>query len=481
MRRNTKIVATYGPAVDSPEKTAALVRAGVDVVRLNFSHGSFEQHAAAIEKIRAAATRAGRVVAILQDLRGPKIRVGDLADGPIQLAQGEQIAIVGRPGPGEDGPREAVPAGAIPVEGYATLSQDVEVGEKVLLNDGVLRLRVAEIRGEEVVCDIEVGGELSSRKGVNLPDTHLQSIETITEKDWRDLEFGLSQGVDWVALSFVRSAADVNMLKEGIAKHGADTPVIAKIEKSEALERLDEIVAAADGIMVARGDLGVETELEEVVLRQKEIIRTCNREGKVVITATQMLESMIEHATPTRAEVADISNAIFDGTDALMLSGETAVGKYPIESVSFMARIAEHVEEALDTDELLARRPFLPEVSDAVAHAACMTAHEIGAKALICLTRSGLTARLVSRYRPSCPVIAVSPEMTTVRRLAVHWGVLAVSSPGDLEGELLLDSALFRARATKLVGKGDTIVLTAGVSTGSLKGKTNLVRVEVLG
>ncbi len=524
MNRNTKIVATFGPAVESHQKARALIRAGADVIRLNFSHGDYATHAAAVKLIRRVSAEERRTVAILQDLRGPKIRVGQLENDPLDLRPNEEVILIGRglpepesrPQPGHDPasadvasgdaasdeaisgdaasgevtadeatPGEAAPdrsdgARTIPVEGYPTLSQDVEAGELVLLADGAMRLRIKEVVGQQVICSVEVGGQLSSRKGVNLPETHLKSIETITPKDWRDLEFGLAQGVDWVALSFVRSARDVRRLKKGIAKHGADVPVIAKIEKREALEGLDEIVAEADGIMVARGDLGVETELEEVVLRQKEIIRACNREGKVVITATQMLESMMDHPTPTRAEVADVSNAIFDGTDALMLSGETAVGRYPVESVAFMTRVAIQVEEALDAGQMLVRRPFLRDVADAVAHAACVTAHEIGAKALICLTRSGLTARLVSRYRPRCPVIAVSPDMTTVRRLTLHWGLLPVHSPGNLEGDLLVNSALVKAQGTGLVKSGDRVVLTAGVSAGVLRGKTNLVQVEIL-
>ncbi len=473
MSRNTKIVATYGPAVASNETLTALVQAGVDVVRLNMSHGDHAQHKQAIAQVRQIAAEVGRPVALLLDLRGPKIRVGTLAQDPQTLVQGNEVVLVTTPGAGH-------PGETLPIEGYPALGEDVKAGERILLDDGAIRLRVLQVGPIGIRCEIEVGGDVRSRRGVNLPQTHLRSLATLTAKDLDDLELGLAHGVDYMALSFVRSAQDVQSLKERIAARGASIPVIAKIEKREALEDLSAIVASADGIMVARGDLGVETALEEVALRQKEIIRACNRQGKVVITATQMLESMIAHATPTRAEVSDISNAIFDGTDALMLSGETAIGAHPVEAVAIMARIAERTETALDGERLLAQRPFLHQVPDAVAHAACVTAHEIEARALVCLTHSGNTARLVSRYRPKCPVIAFSPDGAVVRRLAIVWGVTPVQLGEDLHGEELIAAGLAKARETGLVREGDRVVITAGVSAGALRGQTNLVRVETL-
>lgn len=469
--RSTKIVATYGPAVASEEGMRAVVRAGANVIRLNFSHGEHSGHAAAVRQIRKVAEEEGQHIAILQDLRGPKIRVGILPE-PIELVVGGTACLSVQPGAGG--------AQAILIEGDPTLGEDVRPGETILLNDGAVRLKVVAVAGPTITCEVVVGGEISSHKGVNFPETHLKTLETITEKDRRDLEFGLSQGVDWVALSFVRSADDIHRLREIIASHAAQVPIVAKIEKGEALRSLEEIVTAAEGIMVARGDLGVETALEEVVLRQKEIIRACNRMGRVVITATQMLESMMEHPTPTRAEVSDVSNAVFDGTDAIMLSGETAVGKYPIEAISVMASIAKHVEGSLGNDGRSARRPFLPGVSDAVAHAACVTAHEIKAKAIICLTKSGLTAQLVSRYRPACPVLAVSPRLNTVRRLALQWGVVALRVMDEIHGEELLEAAMAMVVAQGLVAKGEPVVITAGMSNRALKGKTNLVRAEIL-
>ncbi|MCK4413396.1 MAG: pyruvate kinase [Candidatus Eisenbacteria sp.] len=469
MSRNTKIVATFGPALRGPGRLADALAAGVDVVRLNLSHGDHEQHAEAIGLVRRIAADQGRVVAILLDLRGPKIRVGRLPR-ELELITGETVTVaVG-----------AEIVGAIPIEGYPHLAEVVRAGEPILLDDGAIRLRIGKVDPPAINCRVEAGGRLASRKGVNLPETKLRTLETLTEKDRRDLHFALEQDVDWIALSFVRQAADVDALRELIRSGKRDIPIMAKIEKREALRDLEAIIGAADGVMVARGDLGVETELEEVTLRQKEIIRACNRCGKVVVTATQMLESMIDHPSPTRAEVADISNAIFDGTDALMLSGETAVGAHPIEAISFMARVAERTEAALDTGRALARRPFQQGVPDAVAHAACVLAHEIEADALICLTRSGLTARLVSRYRPRCPVIAVSPRAETVRRLAMLWGARPMHLDEDRDGEALVHGVLELARGSGQVRPGGRVVITAGVGSGSLEGQTNLVRVEEL-
>jgi pyruvate kinase len=484
--RNTKIVATYGPALANDERLRAALRAGANVFRLNMSHADHAAHAAAIRAIREASAGAGMPTAILLDLRGPKIRVGALGVGAIRLAAGETVTLEPGADPGDPGAaapavRLAPPApGHIPIDGYPALGRDVRAGEPVLLDDGELRLIVREATPAGVRCEVVVGGELRAHKGVNLPETQLASLECPTPRDWDDLAFALAQGVDWIALSFVRQAQDIARLRARIEAAGADTPIIAKIEKREALRDLEAIVAAADGVMVARGDLGVETELAEVTLRQKEIIRACNRAGKVVITATQMLESMIHHPTPTRAEVADVSNAIFDGTDALMLSGETAVGEYPIEAIAFMASIAGHTETALDAGRALAARPFLDEVPDAVAHAACVTAHEIGAAALVCLTRSGLTARLVSRYRPGCPIIAMCATPATARRLAPVWGVAALEMAPQLPDEERVAAALAGVRHAGLVPAGGKVVLTAGVGSSSLSRRTNLVRVEVM-
>jgi len=478
MGRKTKIVATYGPAVADPQTLERLLAAGVDVVRMNMSHGEPAEHEKAITDVRRIAARLGRPVAVLLDLRGPKIRLGRLADEPVEVCAGESVFLAD--GPGAQAPARDERMTVLPVEGYPRLHEDVRPGEPVLLDDGAVRLEAVTPRTDGVECRVLVDGPLSSHKGVNLPATKLVALDIPTEKDWADLDFGLAHGVDWIALSFVRSGADIRRLQQGIAARGAQAPVIAKIEKREALAHLDEILAAADGVMVARGDLGVETELEEVALHQKEIIRACNRAGKVVITATQMLESMVTQASPTRAEVADVSNAIFDGTDAIMLSGETAVGRYPVEAVSYMARIAERTDDAIAKDPCLAERPYLSGVPDAVAHAACVTAQQIGAQALVCLTRSGLTARLVSRYRPQCSIVAASPRAETVRRLALVWGVRPTLFDERPDGHTQAEEALDAARAAGFVKAPGRVVITAGVSTGALRGQTNLVRVEEL-
>jgi pyruvate kinase len=472
-RTNTKIIATFGPAINSPELIAEAIEKGADVFRLNFSHGDYESHAEAVKQIRETADLLGKPVAILQDLRGPKIRLGKLTPDICCLKRGDQVTLFA--GEESDDPSQ------LPVTGYDTLAADVTPGEIVLLNDGMVRLRITDVKNQDrIECEVELGGELSSRKGVNLPDTDLKTLDTITDKDWADLKFGCSLDVDFIALSFVRNANDVIRLKERVREHGKHIPVIAKIEKKEALINLDEIIEAADGIMVARGDLGVETDLEGVVLHQKRIIRACNERGKVVVTATQMLESMVKNPVPTRAEVSDISNAILDGTDAIMLSAETAVGAYPIETIDIMNRIAKRAEGSLDPNQMMASSPFMNDISDAVAHAACVTAKEIEARVVICMTVSGLTARLVSRYRPQCPVVAISPDPRTIRRLALVWGVMPLLvSPEVTEDELIAES-LRITKATGLVKPGDRAVITAGVSTGALKGKTNLIRVEIL-
>lgn len=480
MTRKTKIVATHGPALAGDERLRAALEAGVDVVRLNLSHAGHDQHRAALRAVRGTADAIGREVGVLLDLRGPKIRVGALEPEPRPLASGDRVVLVPCAAAGAMPAPAGADRSAIPIDGHPTLAEDVRPGESVLLDDGALRLRVTGVRPCGIDCEVVIGGELRSRKGVNLPETRLASLECPTEKDWQDLAFGLSEGVDWIALSFVRSAADITRLRERIRAAGGSQPVIAKIEKREALADLEAIVRSADGVMVARGDLGVETELAEVTLRQKEIIRACNRQGRVVITATQMLESMIRRSSPTRAEVADVSNAIFDGTDALMLSGETAVGEHPVEAIAVMASIAEHTEGALDAGRLLAESPYLEEVPDVVAHAACVTAHEVRAAALLCLTRSGLTARLVSRYRPACPVLALSPSAAVVRRLALVWGVRPVELAIDLPGDALVAAALAAVRERGLVAPGARVVVTAGMGSGVLAGQTNLLRVEVV-
>lgn len=468
--RRTKIVCTIGPATWDEEMLAKLIEAGMNVARLNFSHGTQEEHAETIGRVRRLAEDAGRPVAVLQDICGPKIRLGDIAPDPMLLESGSTVRIA--PGGFVGG------AGRLPIS-YDALGSDVKAGEAVLLRDGAVRLEVVAADADEVACEVVVGGEIRSRCGVNLPDTAL-SVPSLTDKDRDDIAFGVRHDVDWIAQSFVRSTADVVHAKEAVRAAGGDVPILAKIEKREALERLDDILAEADGAMVARGDLGVETDLAEVPLAQKRIIRMCNREGKPVITATQMLESMVASPVPTRAEVADVANAIMDGTDAVMLSQETAIGRYPVEAVAVMRRIALKTEGALDYERILADEEVAERTpEDAISHATCHSASQLKAAAIIASTTSGTTARLISRYRPRCPIIAPSDRLSTVRRLALSWGVvpLKIDAMGDTDD--MFAKAAEAARTTGLVEPGGLVVVTAGLPVGR-SGGTNMLKIDRL-
>ena len=471
MTRRTKIVCTIGPASRSAEAIDRLVEAGMDVARLNFSHGTQREHAEALRLVREAATRRGRAVAVLQDLAGVKIRVGQIAAGSLSLESGSTVVLTPR--------AETVVPGEVPVA-YPDLARTVRPGDPVLLADGDLELTVLEIRGPDVVCRVVVGGLLSSHKGINLPSRSIQA-PSLTEKDRDDLAFGIAQGVDYVALSFVRSARNVIEARRFAQERGANVPWIAKIEKHEAIGAIDGILAAADGIMVARGDLGVETPLEHVPALQKLLIARANRAGKPVITATQMLRSMVENPRPTRAEVSDVVNAILDGTDAVMLSDETAAGRYPVEAARMMARIASDAEsmpatrpETIETER---DRVGLPE---AVADAACQLAADIGAAAVIARTQSGTTPRLVAKYRPRAPVVAPTPLEETFRRLALVRGVVPLRISGaDADGADPMDAAVRQARDAGLVRPGDTVVVTCGLPMG-VPGSTNSIRAVVV-
>ena len=474
MFRRTKIVATVGPACEDETMLLALMEAGADVFRLNFSHGDQGSKKELIRRIREISRRRQRAVAILGDLQGPKIRTGLMAGGAMKLHAGEEVTITAR---------EVVGAGQLIPTTFRELPRDVRVGDRILLDDGLLELVVLEIEGEDVRCRVIVGGMLKDRKGINLPGT-VVSAPALTEKDRQDLAFCLREGVDWVALSFVRSVADVLELKDLILQQKGDLQVIAKIEKPQAVENFDAILDAADGIMVARGDLGVEMSPEKVPLIQKMIIRKCNEAGKPVITATQMLESMIEHPRPTRAETSDVANAILDGTDAVMLSAETASGKYPLEAVSLMVRVAGDVEG----DPVLKEKVFhpIPEVrgyrrlSEAISQAACRVAENVGAAAILAFTQTGSTAAMVAKYRPALPIYAVTPSQRVRRRLALHAGVrsLRVDIEGDTEAQIRsVEEAVLAATDLK---KGDVVVITMG-SPVSAPGTTNLMKVHRLG
>ncbi|HEC24262.1 MAG TPA: pyruvate kinase [Chloroflexi bacterium] len=481
----TKIVCTIGPASRKPEVLRELVAAGMDVARLNFSHSDYEFHRENIHRIRAAAEALGSPVAIMADLQGPKLRVGEMAGEGVLLREGELVLLTDREEEGRrlENPEEGLTA-ILPIH-YEHLRTDAKPGAHILIDDGLIELVVTEVREEGVVCRVITGGLVKSRKGLNLPGIPL-TVPAITEKDQADLAFALDQDVDWVALSFVRKADEVIQLKELIRTLCPDKPycarVIAKIEKPEALDHIDEIIAAADGIMVARGDLGIEIPAERVPLVQKRLIRTANAWGKPVITATQMLDSMVRNPRPTRAEASDVANAILDGTDATMLSGETAVGKYPVKAVQTMVRIAEEVERVSGHGKWQPPRHIThapDDITEAVSHATCDLAYDLQAAAIITATASGRTARAVASYRPPTPIIAVTPHQHVQRQLMLSWGIIPLHSERAENTDQIVQQCIRLTAGTGLIKKGDRVVLTAGVAA-NLPGSTNLIRVEVV-
>jgi pyruvate kinase len=472
--RRNKIVATVGPASCSNEMLLALMEAGADVFRLNFSHGQHDALTETVALIRQISRNRKRAVAILGDLQGPKIRTGMMRGDVMTLSGGESVVITTADVLGGDG--------VIPTT-YSALPQDVSCGNRILLDDGLLELQVEKISGEEVYCRVLVGGQLKNRKGMNLPGVAV-SAPALTEKDLTDLDFCIDQELDYLALSFVRTATEVVQLKKLLVERGASIQVIAKIEKPEAVEAFAEILEASDGIMVARGDLGVEINSEKVPLIQKHIIRQCNLAGKPVITATQMLESMVNNPRPTRAETSDVANAILDGTDAVMLSAETASGDYPCEAVEMMVRVAVDVER----DPQLKERFFHPlseqsctsSLTEAIGQAACRVAKNVGAAAILAFTQTGSTAALVAKYRPPMPVYAVTPTLAVRRRMALYAGVrsIRVDIEGDTEAQIRsVDAAVLEAG---VLNKGDIVVITMG-SPLSESGTTNLLKVHQLG
>ncbi|MDH4018834.1 MAG: pyruvate kinase [Xanthomonadales bacterium] len=472
MFKHTKIVATIGPATSEETTLKDLMESGVSVFRLNFSHGDLENKALLIKRIRNVSKQLQQAVAILGDLQGPKIRVGLLKNGTMTLTPGAEVIITSQEILGEDN--------LIPTV-YKNLPQDVQSGDQILLDDGLMELEVLEVQGEDVRCKVRFGGTLKDRKGINLPGVAV-SAPSLTEKDKEDLQFCIEQEIDYLALSFVRRATDVLELKAQLKENNSLIKVISKIEKPEAVENFDSILAATDGVMVARGDLGVEIRPEKVPLIQKEIIRKCNNVGKPVITATQMLESMINNPRPTRAETSDVANAILDGTDAIMLSAETASGKYPLEAVKLMDCVARDVEQAalskpkqfqaLDNQQGL-------DLSETIGQSACRIAQSVGAKAILAFTQTGNTAALVAKYRPAMPIYAVTPSRAVRRRLALYSGVqsLRVDLQGDTEEQVeqveksVLDAGVLQP--------GDVVVITMG-SPVSEPGTTNLLKVHQL-
>jgi pyruvate kinase len=466
-----KIVCTIGPASNSPAVLEHLVRSGMNVARLNFSHGTHEEHAANIRAIREISDSSGRAVAILQDLAGIKLRLGDIAGGSVRLEAGARFTLTNRPVPGDA--REASIA-------YPDLPKSVRPGDKLLLADGDIELEALETNDRDIVCRVVSGGMISSHKGINLPTRSIDA-PSLTEKDLKDLAFGIAQGVDFVALSFVRRAGNVSDARRFIESCGASIPLIAKIEKHEALGNIDGILDASDGIMVARGDLGVETPLQHVPLLQKMLIAKANRAGKPVITATQMLRSMVDCPRPTRAEAADVANAILDGTDAVMLSEETASGRYPVESLDMMVRIAEDAETAFPYDVWRERitAAGVQSLQEAVADAACTLADDMGAAAIVACTQSGSAARLVARHRPRQPILALTPLPETCLGLSLVWGVAPIRIEPSRSTDELMDRVPGIALASGHVKTGDRIVITAGIPVG-VSGSTNTIKAAVV-
>ena len=463
--RRTKIVATWGPAIAPEPVLRRVVRAGVDVFRLNFSHATHAELETAIPLIRRIADEEGRSIALLQDVQGPRLRTGALKDGPVYLAPGESVTVA----PVD----EPTAAGRITIA-YPQLTDDLKVGHRILIADGVMVLRVTEVSGGEVTAMVEQGGSLGGHKGVNLPDTSV-SIGSLTEKDRRDLEFGVRVGVDYIALSFVRRREDVLDCRRLVSALGAKIPIIAKIESPEALTNLEGILAASDGVMVARGDLGVEVSPERVPLLQKSIIKRANEIGIPVITATQMLESMVERPMPTRAEASDVANAIIDGTDALMLSAETAVGSYPVETVETMARIAVETEESAPP-----QTPHrINEQGHVLAAHARQLAEELRADALLVFTRGGHTAELLSHERPSTPIYAITPDAAVGRRLALWYGVSTIITEIARDTTVMVDYGLHMLRRHGLLQSGDRVVVLGSAPTLG-EGLTNFITVRTV-
>jgi pyruvate kinase len=465
--RRTKIVATIGPATASPELVRALVDAGMDAARLNFSHGSHEEHAERARLVREAQEDEGRPLAVIADLQGPKLRLGELGE-PVELEEGQHVDIVG----GESRTDSELPVSP------EVIGEVLQPGHEVLIDDGLVRLRVDTVRGGRARCAVVVGGVVSSHKGVNVPGVPVP-IPALTQKDMDDLEFALDLGVDYVALSFVRSAADVRDLQELIKAAGSHAHVIAKIEKAEAVEALDAVLRETNAVMVARGDLGVEIGPASVPLVQKRIIRKALERGKPVITATQMLESMVHHAEPTRAEASDVANAILDGSSAVMLSGETAIGEYPIASVRYMDRIARAVEPSLAYRHELPEAGEEPSIGRAMSNVACDLAETLRAKAIVVPTFTGTTASAVARLRPRRPILALTHNRYALQQLALEWGVTPLSMPEAGDVEELWAESLETAQSSGLLGEGDRVVLTAGTAV-NMPGSTNVIKVEVV-
>ncbi len=471
--RMTKIICTLGPATDSEEILTAMVREGMNVARINFSHGNHEEHQKRVDLLKSIREKLGEPVAIMLDTKGPDVRLGMVHDGKAELVAGDRVVLTTDTCEGT--------AERLSVS-YRDLPKKLHAGDRVLINDGLIQLEVEQVKGCEITCRVKIGGMVSDHKGVNVPGVKLD-IPYIRESDVEDILFAVKNDFDYIAASFVRSASDVLSIKRILEENGAaHIQIISKIENSEGIENVDEILKVSDGLMVARGDLGVEIDFEELPHLQKMMIKKVLEAGKKSVTATQMLESMIYNPRPTRAETSDVANAVYDGTSAVMLSGETSVGKYPVETLRAMCRIAERTEADIDYKELFRRRRHMgePNITDAISNATVTTAHELEAAAIVTVTLSGTTARMISKYRPACPIIGCTSDERVLRQLALSWGVVPVLAEDMRDSDELFEHAVELAVGTGLVKRGEQVVITAGLPLG-LSGNTNIVKVHIVG
>lgn len=470
MFKKTKIVCTLGPSSNTPEIVETLIRSGMNVARFNFSHGSHEEHKQRMDMVRAAAQKVGVPVALMLDTKGPEIRLGLFKNGSIQMKAGNEFTLTARDVEGDD---------TICSVSFKELPKDVSTGDHILLSDGLVNLEVTSVDGDDIHTKILNGGKMSDRKRVAVPGIAI-NLPAVSETDTKDIEFGIRQNMDWIAASFIQRGKDVVTIRKILEKHNSPMKIISKIECQAAVNNIDEIINMSDGIMVARGDLGVEVPAEEVPALQKMLIRKCQKAGKPVITATQMLESMCDNPRPTRAETSDVANAILDGTDAIMLSGETAGGKYPIEAVQTMARVATFTEAKFQLANHQNEESETSTTTESIGKAVVKIAKDLHAAAIIASTERGRTASMISKYRPACPIVAVSPHEQVLRSLQMYWGVQAVLGKEASDTDEVVDNGIFAALDKGLIKTGDLVVLTAGVPV-SKSGSTNMIRVQVVG
>lgn len=471
--RRTKIICTLGPSTEDDMILKELMIEGMNVARFNFSHGDHAQQKRNLDRVKRLREELGLPIAALLDTKGPEIRLKDFEGGKVELTNGQRFALTTRE---IMGTKDEV---SITYEG---LIHDIKVGTRILIDDGLISMRVESITDTDIICVVENGGTVSNHKGVNVPNVHL-SMPYVSEKDKEDIIFGIEQGFDFIAASFVRTAEDVLAIREILSEHNCDfINIIAKIENMQGVENIDEIIRVSDGVMIARGDMGVEIPLEDVPSIQKMIIKKVYNAEKIVITATQMLESMMKNPRPTRAEATDVANAIYDGTSAIMLSGETAAGMYPVEALKTMTKIAERTEEDIDLVKRFNMRESLvnPDITNAIAHATCTTAMDLNATAIVTVTKSGKTARMISKYRPACPIIGCSPYENVWRQLNLSWGVLPLMVEEKTNTDDLFEHAIEQAEKKHYVHQGEITVITAGVPLG-VSGTTNLIKVHVVG